>query len=355
MPGTSVELITGKIGDGKTYYALKFRLIPALKNGRHVFTNIDFGPNETTNDGSIITTGVERFSRSVSLYLNKDVRSQIHLFKDEAEIKNMLRLKDMEGILLQLPKGSTVILDEAQMLFPAPVPGHLVPIDPLFIKWVAYVRHFDQELILITQSPTLVHKSLLGLMNENVRVKNLVFLSSFLGKQIRITYHQSVWAEPHGGENHRFDGDIFKLYQSAMAYGVKNKRMLPSFMLLPLIGIIAWGLFMTTIGRNNVIMRSMFPKKQTATAQGSTLTPPPATSTPPQVETPVSSNLTAILEAIRAAEQPTLKDSPISPDLADLDQDKLPQDPKLVNASTRGRKLWADPEYRKKHNLHYGY
>jgi len=123
MPGTSVELITGKIGDGKTYHTLKYRLIPALQRGRHVFTNIDFGPDQVTKDGAIISTGVDRFASAVSLYLNKDCRPLIHQFKDESEIKSLLRLKDLKGELLQLPRGATVIIDEAQMIFPAPVPG----------------------------------------------------------------------------------------------------------------------------------------------------------------------------------------------------------------------------------------
>lgn len=352
MPGTSVELITGKIGDGKTYHTLKYRLIPALKRGRHVFTNIDFGPNQVTKDGAIISTGVERFARAVSLYLDKDVREQIHLFKDEAEIKNLLRLKDMEGKLLQLPRGATIIIDEAQMIWPAPIPGHLVPIDPLFIKWVAYVRHFDQELVLITQSPSLVHKALLGLMNENVRVKNLVFLSSMLGKQYRVTYHQSVWAEPHGGENHRFDPEIFKLYQSAMAYGTKNARMLPSFMLFPILGVCAWLLFMVTIGRKTPILRQLFAEKRTETALPAVSAPPSTPMTPPETSTPVSRNVEAILQAIQDYEAtPKLKDAPVS---ISLDDEGLPRNQNYVNASARGRDLWADPEYRKQHNLKFG-
>jgi zona occludens toxin (predicted ATPase) len=350
MPGTSVELITGKIGDGKTYHTLKYRLIPALKRGRHVFTNIDFGPNQVTKEGAIITTGVERFARAVSLYLDKDVREQIHLFKDESEIKNMLRLKDMEGKLLQLPRGATVIIDEAQMLWPAPIPGHLVPMDPLFIKWVAYVRHFDQELILITQSPTLVNKHLLGLMNENVRVKNMVFLSTLLGKQYRVTYHQSVWAEPHGGENHRFDPEIFKLYQSAMAYGVKGGRMLPGFMLLPLIGLIAWLLFMFFVGRKTPFLKGVMGSKSTETAATAVFNPS-AANTSKAPETAPSRNLEAILAAIQQAEnQPKLKDSPIS--LESIESDSPPKHVNFTNGLERGRKLWADPEYLKKHNIH---
>jgi len=350
MPGTSVELITGKIGDGKTYHTLKYRLIPALERGRHVFTNIDFGPDQVTKDGAIISTGVDRFSSAVSLYLNKDCRPLIHQFKDESEIKNLLRLKDLKGELLQLPRGSTVIVDEAQMIWPAPVPGHLVPIDPLFIKWVAYVRHFDQELILITQSPSLVHKSLLGLMNENVRIKNMVFLSSLLAKQYRVTYHQSVWAEAHGGENHRFDPKIFALYQSAMAYGVKNKRALPSFMLLPLLGIAAWLLFMVVKGRNTPVLRALFNKPSITASVASV--PVSNTPTPEITEKPVSRNIEAVLEAIREAEnRPTLKDSPIT---LPQDEDSTPYHAVMYNGRERGKKLLQDPEYLRKHNIQFG-
>lgn len=351
MPGTSVELITGKIGDGKTYHTLKYRLIPALERGRHVFTNIDFGPDQVTKDGAIISTGVDRFSQSVSLYLNKDCRPLIHQFKDEGEIRNLLRLKDLKGELLQLPRGSTVIIDEAQMIWPAPVPGHLVPIDPLFIKWVAYVRHFDQELILITQSPSLVHKSLLGLMNENVRIKNLVFLSSFLSKQYRVTYHQSVWAEPHGGENHRFDPKIFALYQSAMAYGVKNKRALPSFMTIPMLGIAAWLIFMGVKGRNTPILRQMFNKPAPVAFVAPTT--PVIGSTPLTTpEKPVSRNIEAVLEAIREAEnRPTLKDAPIT---ISSDLDETPYHAKMHNGLQRGRQLLQDPNYLRKHNIRFG-
>jgi len=349
MPGTSVELITGRIGDGKTYHTLKYRLIPALERGRHIFTNIDFGPNEITKDGAIISTGLERFARNVSLYLGKDCRGLIHQFKDESEIKNLLQLKDLSGQLLQIPKGSTIILDEAQMLFPAPVPGHLVPINPLFIKWVAYVRHFDQELILITQSPSLIHKSLLGLINENVKIKNLAFISSVLGKQYRVSYHQSVWSEAHGSENHTFDKDIFKLYQSAFAYGVKNNRPLPSFLVIPVIGVFIWFGFMFVKGKDSFVVRGILGSKPPITSPGPVSTPPLSAAQPVVENKPIRAS-EAILLALQEFENSKVeqyRDSPVSTDL----DDSPPRHLVLHNATERGKALLADPDYIRKHNI----
>ncbi len=36
-------LISGQIGAGKTYFAIKNFILPALQQNRYVYTNIDFG------------------------------------------------------------------------------------------------------------------------------------------------------------------------------------------------------------------------------------------------------------------------------------------------------------------------
>jgi len=246
-----VETYFGKIGDGKTFHVVRNRLLPALAEGRHVFFNIDVG-SDVVAGGSVVQSAVERFALNCSLYLGKDVRQFIHRFDSPDQIHSLLQLKDMDGTLLQIPRGSRIILDEAQMLWP--ISGYRSG-NELFFKLLSYSRHFDLDFCFITQNPALLDKRIISSSNELIMIKNLWFLSTFAKNRYQESHLQTMYSEPHSKALHSFDDSIFSLYRSSFTSVKRQKRVGPMFLILPLVGLVSlFGyIFMKP---NNIFLRS---------------------------------------------------------------------------------------------------
>lgn len=229
-----VESYWGKIGDGKTHHLVKYRVLPALLQGRHVYTNIDFGGALTLADGTTLLTEEERAGALLSQYLKKDVRQFFHIVTNDWFKANLV-LNDMDGALLKFPRGSRMIIDEAQMLFP--IDGYRAA-DPRFFKLLTYSRHFDLDFVFATQNTALLDKRIISTSNELIMIKNLWFLSTFFKNRYQESHHQNLYAEPHQKKQLGFDKDIFALYKSSGSVVKRQGRAVPIFMVLPLLGLV---------------------------------------------------------------------------------------------------------------------
>lgn len=119
----------------------------------------------------------------------------------------------------QLPAGSVLVVDEAQRFFRA-TSGAV----PAYIRAMETIRHAGVRLILLTQSPLLIHaniRALVGLHEHLVRQN---------GKQLATVYRRSrvmdnvrsekaLMAEDH--ESWAFPKECYDLYKSAEIHTVK--------------------------------------------------------------------------------------------------------------------------------------
>jgi len=169
-----VETWFAKIRTGKTHHIVKTRVLPALSEGRHVFTNIDFGPDVKVGD-TIIMTSEEQAGMKLSYFLGKDVRKLIHI-RQSSFFSRQLELKDTNAELTCIPPGSRVIIDEAQNIFP--INGFKTANDNFF-KLLTYCGHFDIDFVFITQNPALLDKRIISSSSELMMIKNLGLFSSF--------------------------------------------------------------------------------------------------------------------------------------------------------------------------------
>jgi len=228
-----VETWWAKIRTGKTHHIVKTRVIPALKEGRHVFTNIDFG-RDLIVDEKIVMSAQSRAALLFSSYLKKDVRSLLHIVGTEF-FTCQLGLKDTNAELTCVPRGSRIIIDEAQNVFP--VTGYKTAPENFF-KLLTYCGHFDIDFCFITQNPALMDKRIISTSSELIMIKNLGLFSSFFQNGYRLSHRQSLYDyEGYDSSLHKFDPDIFKLYKSADTVVKKKFKAVPPFMLVPVLGV----------------------------------------------------------------------------------------------------------------------
>jgi len=234
-----IETYWGKVGDGKTHHVVKYRLLPALAQGRIVYTNIDFGKDLYLADGTLFLKGSYHASWLVSNYLGKDVRRIFNIVSNDFFRSNLL-LQTLDGAQLKIKPHSRIIIDEAQMLFP--ISGYQL-VDPAFFRLLTYCRHYDIDFVFITQNPNLLDKRIISSSTELIMIKNLWFLSTFAKNVYQESHHQTIWAESHLKSRHTFDKTIFSLYKSADFSITRQRRFLPAWVFLPFfffVGSIIW-------------------------------------------------------------------------------------------------------------------
>ncbi|MBX0311704.1 MAG: zonular occludens toxin domain-containing protein [Sulfurihydrogenibium sp.] len=193
-------LIYGQIGSGKTYLAIEKFILPALKEGRFVYTNIDFGHKFEFDVWS-------RFSN----HLGVDISKFFNIVVETSQFLEKLKLiaYDIHGC--KLPPKSVVVIDEAHQIF-----NYLdtLKIPRQVWEFLAYSRHFGIDLVFISQSPELLSKFIINLCNNFLYVYSLKQNSSLLkGRyklEIRATYNGQILETKFP----RYNQDIFKLYRS---------------------------------------------------------------------------------------------------------------------------------------------
>lgn len=219
-------LIYGQIGSGKTYYTVENVILPALKSGRFVYTNIDFGHKYLFDVWS-------KFSN----YLNQDISKFINVVPDTKEFLELLKLiaYDVQGC--RLPLGSVVVIDEAHQVFNYLQTNY---ISKQVYEFLAYSRHFNIDLIFITQSPELLSKFVLNLCNNFISVYNLkqnssVFKSKFV-VEIKSSYAGLVLEK----RIKTFRPEVFALYKSFLGTtdeSLFKRSLLPKGFMVPAVGV----------------------------------------------------------------------------------------------------------------------
>lgn len=196
-------LITGQIGSGKTYFALQHFIIPALRDGRFVYTNVDFGHSYIYDVWSL-------FSR----HLNKDVSTLINVVVHTKEFLEYLKLISYSGEGSRLPHRSVVVIDEAHQIFNY-LDTNRVPRQVW--EFLAYSRHFGIELVFISQSPELLSKFVINLCNNFIHLHTLKNTTRLFSNYFRYDVRNSLYGQVLQTRIKKYDKNIFRLYRSFVA------------------------------------------------------------------------------------------------------------------------------------------
>jgi len=304
-----IEFYWAKIGHGKTHHVVRERLLTALKEGRHVYTNISFGGPLMVADCEVFSEE-QRAGMIISDYLKKDIRHLFHIVTGEWVRANIsLGVNDVEFKVI--PAGSRIILDEVQNIFP--VGGYKSAPDGFF-RFLCKCRHFDVDFVFISQNTSLVDKRIVSTASDFIKIKNAGFLSSFLSKGYRVTHHQSQYDfEGYNSESKVFDNDIFKLYLSSNSLISHQHRAIPKFLLVPVLGIFFWACLFAYKTHNSKLWGGESAGLQAPVLETSKTSKLPAT---PAVEqtTPAGNSMRPAAEVIKELlAMPTYRDSVISP------------------------------------------
>lgn len=145
-----IILMCGLMGSGKSYEAVNYHIIPSLKSGRKVVTNI---PLQIDYIVAVFGEQVRDLIVVIDSYVDDEGNisaipfSEFDHFKDDwkHESKNI---------------GALFVIDEAQI----PLSKTESTLNKQVLAWATMQRHRGHDWILITQSPPLVYQPLLQLV-----------------------------------------------------------------------------------------------------------------------------------------------------------------------------------------------
>lgn len=192
----ALYLYYGKVGDGKSYHVVATEILPAVRDGRKMYVYMD-GLNP------------RRLSQFAGRNANVVLWDSVDQVREACEIE----VDDREGVGLKVDRGSLIVVDEAQMVWDS---REWQKTGKQALAFFEYHRHFGLDAVLITQSPGRLDKGLVRLANECLHVKNLRFLSTFLGRRYVVNVRQSPQdREPVATLRGKFEDNVFACYRSA--------------------------------------------------------------------------------------------------------------------------------------------
>lgn len=291
-----IEFIWAKIGHGKTHHVVRSRLLPALKEGRYVFTNIDFGGPLKVGDVEVFSEEL-RAGMIFSDYLQKDIRHLFHVVNG-TWVREHLFLGPNQVDFSNIPSGSRVILDEVQNIFS--IDGYKDEWKKGFFRFLCVCRHYDVDFVFISQNTDLVDRRLVKTSSDFIKIKNMGFLSSILKSGYRVTHHQSQFDwEGYRSESFKFDPDIFTLYQSSKSIVKHQHQAIPKFLLILVLAIFVWGGVFAFKAHKSLL----WGRNRSHTVAPASFVPSSTFSTPP---TPASLGVSSSLSSAQVAVQTLL-------------------------------------------------
>lgn len=203
---TPLTLITGLPGSGKTLFTLANLKDYAAKEGRKVY------------------------------------------YKGIPELALDWEILDDPKRWYELPKGSIIVLDEAQDYFPPRAAGSAVP---LHVSSANTLRHHGFNLVLITQHPLLIDNAIRKLVTCHFHVVRFYgFQKSSIHEfpQVRDNCDKSL--KNSVVTHFIYPKDVFNLYKSADSHTIKKRipMRLVMILVLPLVLIGAVWLFFSVLG-----------------------------------------------------------------------------------------------------------
>jgi zona occludens toxin len=213
----------GKIGGGKTHCVMFQELIPALRAGRKVVTNID-GLNV----------------REIRNYIGKDidliVKTSLQWWRDSLTCQ-VIEEEDGESEKILNPaisEGALYIIDECQMIWDA---REFKDTKKGFLNLIEYNRHFGIDIVFITQNVKRCDVNLSRLANDSYQIKNLGFLHAIARNSYVVNRRQTPFDKDVISQyKQSYKKEIFALYRSgADANSVKQKSKFSAYLVMPVV------------------------------------------------------------------------------------------------------------------------
>ncbi|MBI5204807.1 MAG: hypothetical protein HZA11_07820 [Nitrospirae bacterium] len=200
----------GKVGGGKTYCVMFQEIIPALRAGRKVITNIDKLnlPELRNYIGKDIDITVRQSLKWWQESLTCDVED------DGVEGRAVLNPA--------LSDNALYVIDEAQFIWDA---RQFKDTKSGFLHLLEYNRHFGVDLVFITQNVKRCDVNISRLANDSYQIKNLGFLHGFTKNRFAVNRRQTPFDKDVIAQyTRRYDSVIFTLFRSGVdVNAVKQK------------------------------------------------------------------------------------------------------------------------------------
>ncbi len=220
----SITLITAVPGGGKTIYAVWHIIKKAVEEGRIIYT-----------------AGIPELKLPVISLSYSQIKQWPEREMIEVENPSGISIPDDERPtrLKNITEGSLIVIDEVQYLWPAS--GSKEPSED--IRYLTKHRHHGLEIVLITQSPQLVHKNVLAVVDKHLHIRK-----TWAGRQLFEwpEYCATVRAVSSRisaiKKGYKLPKQAYGLYRSASTH-IKQKMTVPIIVyLFPLI-LIGTGFF----------------------------------------------------------------------------------------------------------------
>lgn len=294
-----VDLVVGVPGSGKTYYSVDkiYKLITAEKKKyKHIYTNINGFNYDKANELATIKDYVKPFEfddlnihiqdeyEFFNLQKSKKLKKNIPLKVDaglilDDEIKEPELVMDydeeckLRGIYAPYA-DSLIIVDECHLYFED-------KIDDPKIRFLSYHRHFNIDIILITQGKGLIHKKYLSFIETMYYA--LSGAKRFFSTRFRYRKYASYQEYAQNlieTISISLDPKVFELYNSGAT--VVSKSVVSKFLLPVVLGaIFVYGFFQIFIADRYAKKET---PKQTITSDLNQSTTPTDTQKTKQIE-----------------------------------------------------------------------
>jgi zona occludens toxin len=226
-----LTLQVGVPGSGKSYEATVYYILPAVKSGRKVITNIPVNIDafrlldpayadliEIRDENRHYFQDLFNERKDIQSDRLKDAREKIQ--KDRFRINETMPIfsqycdyfDDWEHPTVK-GKGALFVIDEAHEALP------LKGVDPKVEHWYAKHRHFGHDIVLITQDSGKIFKNIRDLAEYTVLTKRLL-LFGMQNRYFRILFDgPRIKLRPLSASFRKYDERFLNLYQSFTAGG----------------------------------------------------------------------------------------------------------------------------------------
>ncbi len=140
-----IEIYEGIPGSGKSFWTIKEKLLPAIKDGRKIYVYVD---------------GV--YCDRIAWFLGKPVaelKEQLVIMKDPLEVRQIHRTVE---------PGALVILDEAQNVFRS-----MERVDKALLRWLETHRHYGVDVLMCCQDYMQMAQGVTRLVESTTKFKRL--------------------------------------------------------------------------------------------------------------------------------------------------------------------------------------
>lgn len=192
----------GLPGAGKSYEAVLSFIVPALKEGKHVYTNIR----------GVDADAIARYLGLAPVFL----RDRLHITspdasEDEALQSDTAHIERQKAFFLASGTDCLIVWDEIQDFFPS----QRAPVTAQWSEFVAAHRHKARHIVLMGQDVRDVHPIWRRRVEQLIRFRKLTMIGKGNGYRWDIFQNKGgdKWEKMDGGFR-RYDPRVFALYQS---------------------------------------------------------------------------------------------------------------------------------------------